>query len=102
MDYVATLRFRSSVSAEDRDAALIRRAGWQYPEGVRSIAEYWPASGDMAVVSIFSTESFAGIMELLLEWEDVFDIDVYPAVSADEGLTIGAEVFGRLQRLQTQ
>jgi hypothetical protein len=102
MDYVATLRFRSSVSSEDRDAALMRRAAWHYPSGIRSIAEYWPASADMPVVSIFSTEEFASIMELLLEWEDVFDIDVYPAVSAEEGIKVGAEVIGRLQRMQPQ
>jgi hypothetical protein len=29
MDYVALLSFRPSVSAADRDAALMRRAGWQ-------------------------------------------------------------------------
>ena len=39
-------------------------------------------------------------MELELEWSDVFDVDVHPAVSVDEGLRIGAEVIERLPRLQ--
>jgi hypothetical protein len=39
-------------------------------------------------------------MELLLEWGDVFDIAVHPAVSAEEGLRIGAQVFQGLQRLK--
>jgi hypothetical protein len=100
MDYVALLRFRSSVSAAERDAALARRAAWQYPAGVRVTAEYWPMAADVQVVSIFSTDDIAAIMEFQLEWNDVFDIDVSPALSAEEGLRIGSEVFGRLQRLK--
>jgi hypothetical protein len=79
---------------------LARRATWQYPAGVNVIAEYWPASAEVQVVSIFSTDNFASIFEFELEWNDVFDIDVSPAVSADEGLRIGVEVFGRLKRVQ--
>jgi uncharacterized protein with GYD domain len=100
MDYVALLRYRSSVSAGDRDAALIRRTAWKYPAGVHVKAEYWPMSGDVQVVSIISADDPAAIMELVFEWNDVFDIDVSPAVSAEEGLRIGPEVFSRLQRLQ--
>ena len=42
------------------------------------------------------------IMEIVFEWNDVFDIGVYPAVSAEEGLRIGSEVFPRLARMQQQ
>jgi hypothetical protein len=100
VDYVALLTFRSSVSAADRDGALMRRAGWQYPNGVRPIAEYWPAASGVSVISIFSADTYAAVMELVLQWNDVFDIDVHPAVSAEEGLQVGAEVFSRLPRLQ--
>jgi hypothetical protein len=100
MDYVALLRFRASVPAAERDAALMRRAAWKYPDGVRVIAEYWPTSAAVTVVTIFSADSFDSLMELELEWGDVFDIDVYPACSAEEGLRIGPEVFGRLSRMQ--
>jgi hypothetical protein len=102
MEYVAFLRFRPSVSAAERDAALQRRASWQYPDGIKVIAEYWPISADIQVVTVFSTDDFAGVMELNFEWSDVFDISVYPAVSAEQGLQTGAEVFGRLRRLQPQ
>jgi hypothetical protein len=100
MDYVALLRYRSSVSGEQRDAALLRRTAWEYPAGITLIAEYWPMSSDVAVVSIISTDDIASIMELEFEWSDVFDIDVSPAVSSEDGLRIGPEVFGRLTRLQ--
>ena len=78
----------------------MRRAAWKYPEGTRLIAEYWPTASAVTVVTIFSADSFETLMELELEWGDVFDIDIYPAVSADEGLRIGPEVFGRLARMQ--
>jgi hypothetical protein len=100
MEYVGLLRFRPQVSVEERDRALLRRAAWQYPEGIRVIAEYWPVSEQVQVVTVFSAESFAPVMQVELEWSDVFDISVFPAVSAEEGLQIGGEVFGRLSRLQ--
>jgi len=80
----------------------MRRAAWQYPEGIRLISEFWPAASAVQVVSIFSADSFEQVLELTLEWDDVFDIDVHPAVSAEEGLRIGPEVFGRLPRVQQQ
>ena len=100
MDYVAFLRFRPSVSGADRDAALARRAGWQYPAAVRMIAEYWPMGTEVTVVSIFNTDDVAAVMEFEFEWGDVFDIDITPAVSAEQGLQIGAEVLGRLARVK--
>ena len=102
MDYVALLTFRASAPATERDAGLIRRAGWEYPAGIKLIAEYWPVSSAVQVVSIFSTEDPAAILELEFQWNDIFDIDVSPAVSAEDGLRIGPEVFGRLPRLQQQ
>lgn len=100
MEFVALLRFRPSVPAAERDAALMRRAAWQYPDGLKVIAEYWPMSGEYQVVAVFSAETIAPLMELDSEWNDVFDLTVTPALSAEEGLRVGPEVFGRLQRMQ--
>jgi hypothetical protein len=100
MDYVGLLSFRPTVSAAERDAALARRAAWQYPAGVKVIAEYWPLSAATQVITIFSADDFASVMELTFEWNDVFDIAVHPAVSAEEGLRVGSEVFARLSRTQ--
>lgn len=102
MEYVALLRFREGVSAAERDGALLRRSAYQYPEGLTPIAEYWPVSAEAQVVTIFSAETFAPVMQVELEWSDVFDISVFPAVSAEEGLRIGPELFGRLERLKSQ
>src|SRR5215211_269224 len=98
MDFVALLKIRSSASAAEANAALGRRAAWKYPEGIQVIAEYWPLSSAVQVVSILSADSIEKIMEVVFEWSDVFDIDVYPAATAEEGLRIGSEVFARLPR----
>ena len=100
MDYVGLLKFRDSLSAADRDAGLIRRSAWKYPDGIRVIAEYWPSASDVQVVTIFSAEDYAAIMEIVFEWNDIFDIQIYPAISAEEGLKIGPDVFGRLPRMK--
>ena len=100
MEFVALLKFRPSVPAAERDAALMRRAGWQFPDGLKVISEYWPLSGEYQVVTVFSAETVAPIMEVEFEWDDVFDMTVTPAVSADEGLRIGPEIFGRIPRMQ--
>ncbi len=100
MEFVAFLRFRPSVSAADRDAALMRRAAWKYPDGITVLSEYWPMSGEYQVVTAFATDSITAMMEVEFEWNDVFDVTVIPAISAEEGLRIGPEVFGRLPRMQ--
>lgn len=100
MDYVGLLKFRPSVPSADRDAALMRRAAWKYPEGISVIAEYWPAGADVQVVTIFSADDYASIMEVVFEWNDVFDIQVFPAISAEDGLKVGPDVFGRLPRMK--
>ena len=53
MDYVMLLRWKQGLTRDERDGALMNRAGWNYPSGVKVIAEYWPAAEDPAVVSNF-------------------------------------------------
>jgi hypothetical protein len=100
MDYVCLLSFRPNATAAERDGALARRAGWKYPDAIRLIAEYWPMSGSPEVVSILSTDDVGALMEMLFEWNDVFEINITPAVSADEGLHRGQEVFGKIARMR--
>jgi Protein of unknown function (DUF3303) len=101
MDYVAMLTLRPTLTAAERDAAFARRANWRYPDGLRLIAEYWPMASAPQVVSIFSTDDPGNFMQLILEWNDVFDINVHPAVSADDGLRLGAALMPNLSRLAT-
>ena len=97
MDYVMLLRWKQGLTRDQRDGALMHRAGWKYPPGVEVIGEYWPAASDPAVVSIFRTDDYAALMEIGVTWGDVFDITTLPAVSAEDGLEIGPEVLARRQ-----
>jgi hypothetical protein len=84
MLFVAFLKMRAGSPQEN----TARRVQWQYPEGVNVIGEYWPMSADVAVVSIFETESNAPMMAVNAAWGDVFEIDMHPAVTAEEGLEL--------------
>ncbi len=97
MNFVMLLKWKQGLTREQRDAALINRAGWKYPSGVKLIGEYWLSADDPAVVSIFQTDDYAGLMEIGFSWGDTFDISITPAISAEEGLKIGPDVMGRRQ-----
>jgi hypothetical protein len=97
MDYVMLLRWKQGLTRDQRDGALMQRAGWNYPSGVEVIAEYWPAAEDPAVVSLFRTNDFAALMEIQFTWGDIFDITVIPAISAEDGLKVGPDAMSRRQ-----
>jgi hypothetical protein len=97
MHYVMLLRWKQGLTREQRDGALINRAGWKYPSGVEVVAEYWPSAEDPAVVSIFRTDDFGALMEIAFTWGAIFDITTLPAISAEDGLKIGPDVLGRRQ-----
>ena len=97
MLFVMTLKWQPGLTREQLDGALLRRAQWQYPQGVQLHGEYWPASEDMTVLSVFETEDQAALLEIALTWGDVFQIEVSPALTAEDGLRLGPEVMARRQ-----
>jgi hypothetical protein len=96
--FVMTLQWRDGLTQEQRDGALIRRAAWDIPSSVKMIGEWWPASNDLAVVVVFEADSFDPILEIGMTWEDVFKLEVHPAISAEDGLRMGPEVMSRISR----
>jgi Protein of unknown function (DUF3303) len=97
MLFVMTLKWQPGLTREQRDGALARRGQWNYPDGVKLHGEYWPTSESLAVVSVFETEDQAALLEIGFTWGDVFQIEVTPAVSSEDGLRIGPDVLGRRQ-----
>ena len=95
MLFVMTLKWQPSLTRDQRDSALMRRAQWQYPDGVKPHGEYWPSSESVAVVSIFETDDHGALMEIGLTWGDMFQLGVSPAVTAEDGLRLGAAAMGR-------
>jgi hypothetical protein len=93
MLYAAFLSFKAGLDPEAQRGALARRATYQFPAGVNWKAEYWP-SGPTQVVCIFEADGYEPVFRLVLDWQDVFDINVYPTTTAEEGLQIGARIMG--------
>lgn len=95
MLYVATLTWHSHLGRQERQEGLARRANWELPEGIEPVAEYWVASSSPHVVVVFRADRYEPIMELAFTWNDVFDIAVAPATTAEEGLEAGPRVLER-------
>ena len=89
MLFVSLLKVRSGTMKE----RMTRRVGWQYPDGMRPVAEYWLQTPDPAVISIAEADSVAPIMAVVAQWDDVFDITVFPAVTAEEGLQLAQQMM---------
>ena len=101
MDYVARLTFRASVSGAARRHALMRRAGWEYPAGIRVIAEYWPMADDVQVVAIFSSDDIAAIWDSKRPSGATSSTSTcHPRCRRRTVSRIGPDVFGRLRRLE--
>jgi len=75
-------------------AAIAKRLGWQYPEGMNSIAEYWLNTPDPAVITIFEADSEAVVVQYTVEWSDFFAITIVPAITAEEGLELAKQMMG--------
>lgn len=95
MLYVCLLNWNTNASPELRDAALARRAGWTYPQGAKMVAEYWLSSGTPAVIAVIEADNFEPLMEMDMDWGDVFNIEIHPATTFEEGLQIGGRIMQR-------
>jgi hypothetical protein len=72
----------------DTEAVISRRMEWEYPPGFKVIAEYWLQHPDPNLVIVAEADSVASIMAVTTRWEDVWDITVVPAVTAEEGIAL--------------
>jgi len=89
MLFVSLLKVKSGTMKE----RIPRRVGWQYPDGMRMVAEYWLQTSDPAVITVAEADSVAPIMAAVAQWDDVFDITVVPAVTAEEGLQLAQQMM---------
>jgi hypothetical protein len=80
----------SAGTAQER---LTRRLQWKYPEGIRVVAEYWLQTPDPSVIAVFEADAVAPIMAATTPWDDLADITVVPAVTAEEGLRLAQQMM---------
>jgi hypothetical protein len=67
---------------------VARRLEWDYPEGTRTVGEYWLQSPDPAVVVVCEADHIGQLWAQFNDWTDLFDISMYPAIAAEEGLEL--------------
>ena len=89
MLHIAFLTWKPGLTREQRQAALARHGRYRLPPGCEPVAEYWP-SGPIAVVAVLEADDPAATAQLGRDWQDAFDVTVFPAVCAGEELRMGA------------
>jgi hypothetical protein len=55
---------------------------------MRIVGEYWLSTEHPSVVLVSEAETMEPIRETMSAWDDVFDIQVFPAVTAEEGMAL--------------
>lgn len=68
-----------------------RRLDWTYPEGIHVIGEYWLATRDPEVVLVSEAEDALTVIDAINKWDDMFDVTVIPAITADVGMARARE-----------
>ena len=83
----------AKVKAGTESERLKRRAQWKYPEGMRVLAEYWPIGSEYAAITIAEVDDIAAAMASVVAWNDVFDLTITPAITAEEGLAVAQRLL---------
>jgi putative heme iron utilization protein len=66
-----------------------RRVAWQYPDtGAELVAEYWLQTLDPNLVVVAKADHITQLWPTIAAWDDVMELTVYPAVTAEEGLEV--------------
>jgi hypothetical protein len=81
------------VKAGTMQERIVRRAQWEFPEGMNVLAEYWPLGGEYSVITIVEGDSVARMMAAIIAWDDVFDFTITPAVTAKDGLCLAQQMM---------
>ncbi|QPM68207.1 DUF3303 domain-containing protein [Atribacter laminatus] len=63
-----------------------RRMTWKAPEGTKLIGEYWLTNEYPNVVQIIEADNVQLMLNAISDWDDFFDISIYPAITAEEGM----------------
>ncbi|MGO4525158.1 DUF3303 domain-containing protein [Microvirga sp. 2MCAF35] len=71
---------------------ITRRMSWGYPMAMRMIAEYWPMPTEIAVFAIEEFDNVASLMAAIVDWDDVVDLTVMPAMTAKQGLELARQM----------
>ncbi len=72
---------------------VARRLQWDYPEGANVLAEYWLETESPRVVAVVEAESMDPFGQIRMDWGDMFEIEVFPAMTAEQGLEMARQAM---------
>ena len=96
MTMIGLFYWKAGITHEKVMECLAKRMQFQEPEGANMLFEYWPGGvGDKtpAVVAGYDMTDLAPMMEVELIWGEYFDIMMLPAIKADDGIKMSADVM---------
>ena len=75
-----------------------RRMDWNLPDDVELVAEYWLPAHDPHVILITEAKSLASILAAQADWDDVFEMNTFPAMTVEEGLELGKKMMAEAKK----
>lgn len=97
MLYVTLFNARPGTAME----STRRRLDWENAPDVKIIGEYWLPSNSPRVVLISEAESMDRVMDTHLAWDAFFEMQTFPAITADEGLRHARERMAQMGTMPT-
>ncbi len=94
MLFVALLTTKPGSTFQEGGA---RRLQWSYPEGVNVLGEYWLETDSPRVVAVIEAEDMAPFGQIRMDWGDLFEIEVFPAVTAEQGMEMLRQAMSEQQ-----
>ena len=88
--FVALLSTRPGNTFQE---GVARRMQWDYPEGANGLAEYWLETEAPRVVSIVEAESMDVFGQIRMAWGDMFEIEVFPALTGEQGMEMARQAM---------
>ena len=90
MLFVALLKVRGTNTFQE---GVARRLQWDYPESVRVLGEYWLETEAPRVIAVMEAQSMEALGQLRMDWDDMFEIEVFPAVTAEQGMEMARQAM---------
>ena len=64
------------------------------PRALGQIRDYWPMATDTAVLVVAEAYIVAPIMRAIVDWDDLCEFIVVPAIRGEEGLELAKQMQG--------
>jgi hypothetical protein len=90
MLFVALLKTRGTNTFQE---GVARRLQWQYPEDANVLAEYWLETEAPRVVTVIEAQSMEAFGQIRMDWGDMFEIEVFPAVTGEQGMEMARQAM---------